>query len=242
MAFVACALGIAATIALGNWQLRRAATKEALQGRMESSRSAPPVAPDAASLRDPATLVDRHLHLSGRWVPDHVVYLDNRPRDGRTGFYVLMGLALDGAGMREVVVNRGWLPRDPADRQRIASYETRAGVVDVDGIALADEPRFLQLGDPGARPLKAIWQNFDFDAYARSSGTDPLRIVLRQDAEPALRDGLDRGWPDRDGTLQSQIDRHHGYAFQWFALSAALAAFVVYRLARLLPHVRNVRP
>lgn len=240
VALVACVLGIAATLALGDWQLRRAAGKEALEARMDAARRAPPLVVDAAMPIEPATLVDRHLRLRGRWMPDHVVYLDNRPHDGRTGFYVLMGLALDGPAGGEVVVDRGWTPRDPLDRQKIGPYETPPGPVDVDGVALADEPRFLQLGDPGERPLKAIWQNFDFAAYAHASGARPWPIVLRQEARAGLVDGLDRDWPDRDGTLAAQIARHHGYAFQWFALSAALAAFLIYRLVRRITHGRRL--
>ncbi len=53
--------------------------------------------------------------------------------------------------------------------------------------------------------------------------------MVRQDAG-APSDGLTRDWPEQGGALQAQIDRHHGYAFQWFGLAAALAAFLVYRI------------
>lgn len=237
VAAVAIVAAIAATCALGAWQLRRAAGKEALQQRFEAAAHAPPVEPDAAALREPRLLVDRHVRFAGRWRPDGVVYLDNRPLAGVSGFEVLMPLAIDGPRPVDVIVDRGWVPRDPHDRQRIASYRTPDGPVAVDGVALADAPRLLELGKPAERRLGGIWQNFDFDAYARASGSLPLRLVVRQDAG-GLADGLTREGADRGGALQAQIDRHHGYAFQWFGLAAALAAFLVYRIARVIRHGR----
>ncbi len=236
VAAVAIVAAIAATCALGAWQLRRAAGKEALQQRFDAAAHAPPIAPGADALREPRLLVDRHVRIAGRWRADGVVYLDNRPLAGVPGFEVLMPLAVDGPPPLDVIVDRGWVPRDPNDRTRIAPYRTPDGVVTVDGVGLADEPRLLELGRPAERRLGGIWQNFDFDAYARASGAAPLRLVVRQDAD-APSDGLTRQGPEQ-GVLQAQIDRHHGYAFQWFGLATALAAFLVYRIVRVIRHGR----
>ena len=234
IALFATSLGIWATCALGFWQLRRAAGKEVLQRQIEAAAQATPVTPDARDLRDPASLVHKHLRLEGRWVPSHVVYLDNRPSAGQAGFYVLMGLRIERPAVAEVVVNRGWVPRDPGDRTRIAPFETPDQPVDVSGVGLADEPRLLELAKPGTRPLGGIWQNFDFGVYGHVAGTAPLPLIVRQDPDPpgTRPDGLSRDWPDRGGELQGQIDRHHGYAFQWFALATALAGFLAYRVFR----------
>ena len=236
--------GIWATCSLGFWQLRRAAGKEVLQQHIDAAANAAPSAPDVAQLHDSSTLVQRHVTFRGRWVPSHVVYLDNRPLAGQAGLYVLMGLAVERPFATEIVVDRGWIPRDPADRSRIAPYRTPGGPVAVTGVALAEEPRLLELAAPGARPLGGIWQNFDFDAYNHAAGEAPVRLIVREDPGDASGppDGLSRDWPDRGGTLQGQIDRHHGYAFQWFAMAAALAAFLLYRIVRFFRPSRHVRP
>ena len=240
IAVVAGAFGIWATAALGVWQLRRASAKETLQAQLEAAARAGPVEPDREALSAPASLVHRHLRFRGRWVPDAVVYLDNRPQAGQAGFYVLMPLVIDGPVATEVIVNRGWTPRNLQDRARIGAFATPDGVVDVVGVALPEEPRLMELQAPAEKSLKSIWQNFDFDAYARASGRRPLPLVLRQDGgDTAGRDGLARDWPDRGGALQSQIDRHHGYAFQWFALCATLAALLCYHIVRTLRHDRT---
>jgi surfeit locus 1 family protein len=239
IAAVAGMFAIWATCSLGFWQLRRAAGKELLQQQIDVAANALPSSPDARSLQRPESLIHRHIRFEGRWVADHVVYLDNRPQAGQAGFYVLMGLKIERPAAVEVIVNRGWVARDANDRTRIAPYRTADGIVDVTGVALEDEPRLLELAKPSAWPLKGIWQNFDFDAFARASGQSPLRVIVRQDRS-ADEDGLSREWPDRGGALQSQIDRHHGYAFQWFALAATLAALLIYRLFRVFQHGRPV--
>lgn len=242
------AFAIAGTTALGFWQLRRAAVKEVLQSEIEQSARAQPVTLGAAALAHPDTMIHKHIRLRGHWLADHVIYLDNRPQAGRAGFYVLMPLHIDGPVPAEVIVNRGWLPRDFNDRRRIASYRTPAMMVTVSGVALAEEPRLLELAREVDQKLGGIWQNFDFDAYARASGGTPLRLVIREDRKTALTsqatddseaDGLDRDWPDRGGVLQAQIDRHHGYAFQWFALAATLMALLAFQFARLIKHARK---
>jgi surfeit locus 1 family protein len=242
IAAAAGVFGIWATCSLGFWQLRRAAGKELLQQQIDAAASALPSSPDARSLQQPESLIHRHLRFEGRWVTDHVVYLDNRPQSGQAGFYVLMGLKIERPAAAEVIVDRGWIARDASDRTRIAPYRTPDGIVDVTGVALEDEPRLLELAKPSAWPLKGIWQNFDFDAFARASGQSPVRVIVRQDrsADADGSDGLSRDWPDRGGALQSQIDRHHGYAFQWFALAATLAALLIYRLVRAFQHGRPV--
>ena len=162
--------------------------------------------------------------MRGTWRADQVVYLDNRPNEGRVGLYVLMPLQL--AGGTVVMVNRGWLPRDPLARAHIEPYQTPAGEVAVKGIAIALEPSFLNLGHHVAGRTGEIWQNFAFDEYRAASGLAPVPIIVREDQ--AGKDGLLRNWPDRDSTIEGQIERHHGYAFQWYAMAVALAALTLF--------------
>ena len=242
-AVIAGALAIAGTSALGFWQLRRAAGKEVIQREIEQSARATPKMPDAAALSHPGTLIHKHLRFQGRWLPDRAVYLDNRPQAGRAGFYLLMPLHIEEPRPVDVIVNRGWLPRDVSDRTRIAPHSTPGDMVTISGVALAEEPHLLELAAQPDRKLGGIWQNFDFDAFARASGREPLRIVVRQDRAideaGSQADGLERDWPDRGGILQAQIDRHHGYAFQWFALAATLVALLTYQLIRVMKHARK---
>jgi len=232
---------VAAALSLGFWQLRRAAEKEAMQRSAEVAARAMPIAPSPVQWARPADLVGRHVTLTGRWLPDRVVYLDNRPLAGRAGLYVMMAMRTDGPQPHVVVVNRGWIPRDPNERARIAPYRTPGATTTITGIALAEEPRLLELGAMPARSLAGLWQNFAFDEFQRLSGEPVVPFVVRQDRDSTVDDGLDRDWPDRGDALQAQIDRHHGYAFQWFALAATIAALLLYQLFRTLRTPRGIQ-
>ena len=236
-----CVCGVVATAELGFWQVRRGAGKEVLQQRIDHAAAAPATVPDPTIRDDPGRFAYRALRFEGRWLPNDVVYLDNRPHDGRVGFYVLMPLHVVAPFEADVIVNRGWFERDAVDRTRIAPYVTPTGEVTVSGVALSEEPRLLELGREPTRRVGTIWQNFDFDDFARASGRRPLRLVLRQNRTDAAsaNDGLNRDWPEAGSALQAQIDRHHGYAFQWFALSLTLAALLLYQIIKGFRHERR---
>ena len=192
IAAIAGVLGIAGTTALGFWQLRRAAAKEVLQQQVDAAARAEPVAPTARSFDDPASLVHRHVRLRGQWLADRVVYLDNRPQGGQAGFYVLMALRVEQPVPADVIVNRGWTPRNMQERTRIAAYRTPDGPVEITGVVLAEEPRLLDLAKSPEQPLEGIWQNFDPAAYARASGRAALPVVVRQDR--GVEAGTDPRW------------------------------------------------
>lgn len=215
------------TARLGWWQLDRAAEKQALQQQL-AERSAQPVLAGADLPRDAAAvepLVQRRAQLQGRWLGDATVALENRPMGGRVGFYIVTPLAL-GDG-RAVLVQRGWIPRDLQDRTRLAPFVTPAAEVAITGRIAPRVPRLYELGEAGGGVVR---QNLDIDAFALERGLRLLPWVLIQDDLPgATPDGLARDWP----VPASGIDKHHGYAFQWFALSAlTLGLFVWFQFLR----------
>jgi surfeit locus 1 family protein len=91
----------------------------------------------------------------------------------------------------------------------------------IEGVAVAHVPRVLDLGAPGG-PLRGIWQNLDFEAYERAIGRKVARFVVQQTNDTG--DGLRRAWVRPD----AGVDKHRGYAFQWYALAALLAGITLY--------------
>ena len=74
----------------------------------------------------------RQVIVQGTWLAQHTVFLDNRQMNGKPGFYVLTPLQLEGGGA-VVLVQRGWVPRNFADRAALPKVETPAGRVTVQG-------------------------------------------------------------------------------------------------------------
>jgi surfeit locus 1 family protein len=234
---IAAIAAAAGTARLGWWQLDRAAQKEALQQRLDQRRALPPLQgdtlPRTAADVPPAT--DRAAVLQGRWLAAHTVHLDNRQHEGRPGFYAVTPLQLADGGA--VLVQRGWLPRDMLDRTRIARYETPAGEVRISGRVAERVPRLFEF-DPAASQAGPIRQNLDLDSFALETRLVLRPWVLIQDDSPGSpADGLLRRWQ----APASGVAKHHGYAFQWFALSAlVIGLYVWFQLIR--PRRQQQRP
>ena len=219
-AVVAGVLGFALTLALGNWQTRRAEFKLALQAQWEAAQRVAPTVVDAATARDVAARTPLRVRLSGRFEHRHSVWLDNRQSHGRPGFHVVTPFVADGGA---VLVNRGWVARDPQDRLRLPVIGEPAGVLMIEGLALAQLSRLLELGQPGeARPWPLVWQNLDFAAYERASGLRVAPFVVQQTS--GTDDGLVRDWPAPD----FGIEKNRGYALQWYSLAALIAGLTLF--------------
>jgi cytochrome oxidase assembly protein ShyY1 len=80
----------------------------------------------------------------------------------------------------------------------------------------------MQLGTPAALQPKAIVQNTSPAEFAQASGLDLLPVVIEQTGPSLPGETLIRDWP----APSLDIDRHKGYAVQWYAL--ALMAFLFF--------------
>jgi surfeit locus 1 family protein len=219
-------LVMAVTIRLGFWQRDRAHQKEALQAQIERYEAAAPQTVGATFL--PLGAIEFHrVRATGTFMPDLVVYLDNRPYNDQPGFYVVMPLKLQGGGY--VLVNRGWLPRNMADRTAIAPYDTPAGPVTVEGIARADASRAYELGAGGSAAHQKIRQNLGVASYAAETGLPLQPFVIQQSGfAPGAQDGLVRDWP----APTMGVERNYGYMFQWWGMAAAALGFGLYAARR----------
>ena len=230
---VAAVLVVSTGIALGRWQLDRAAQKEALAAQLTQRLAAPPV-PEADLLAatasgDGQALWHRQVQLQGEWVATGTRFLDNRQMNGRPGFFVLTPLRL--AGGQAVLVQRGWVPRDFQDRNRVPAVDTPGGRVALVGRLAPPPARLYELGEGGAG---AIRQNIDLAALAQETALPLLPLSVLQTAD--ARDGLLRDWP----APEAGVHKHYGYAFQWFGL-AALFAFLYVWFQFIAPHRRRRR-
>ncbi|MGL6109453.1 MAG: SURF1 family protein [Rubrivivax sp.] len=219
---LAAVVGALSTARLGLWQLDRAAQKTALHEALIARGALPAL--DAQQLaRSPQTAAEqlhRRVVLEGRWLDSHSVHLDNRQMSGRPGFFLVTPLLL--ASGDAVLVQRGWLPRDARDRTRLAAVATPTGTVQVEGRIAAGLARLYEFD---AAASGVIRQNLDVAAFARETGL-PLRplAVIQFDGVAAAADGLQRQWTP----AVLDVSKHHGYALQWFALSALITGLYVW--------------
>lgn len=220
--FVATVLLVVLGIALGQWQDRRAAEKIALQHKLAARGAEAPLALGPGLLAA-EPLEYRRVALTGEFVRDWPVFLDNRPQQGRAGFYLLMPFRLAGSDTH-VLVARGWLPRNAAEHDKLPPYDTPAGTVAIEGIVKASIGHIMQLGTAPAIQPNVILQNIDPAQFAAASRLKLQPFFIEQTGPALAGDQLVRDWP----APSLGVEKHQGYAFQWYALAVmALLFFLI---------------
>lgn len=138
--------------------------------------------------------------------------------NGKPGFFVLTPLQIEGTGA-VMLVQRGWAQRAFTDRTALPPIETPAGQVEVPGHLAPWPSRLYDFGGAEQGPIR---QNLDLQAFRRETALPLLEVTLLQSG--AASEGLLREWP----VVASGVEKHHGYAFQWFGLSGLIALLYVW--------------
>ncbi len=209
-------------ILLGNWQQGRAAYKTELQARQQARAAEPPLdlAPSTPASPD---LEFRNVRLQGEFVADWPVFLANRPMGAQSGFYLAMPFRIAGSDTH-VLVLRGWLPRPAgAEYGKLPAFATPAGQLMLKGRVVQGAGKVMELGEGPPLAPGALVQNLTPEALAQASGLKLLPFLVQQTQAAGRRDALARDWPAPD----AGIDKHRGYAFQWYALAALALLFYV---------------
>ena len=224
-------LAVFATLALGRWQLSRAAQKEAMQGEIGVKGALPRLEGQVlASLTDPALELYRGVTLRGRWIAQRTVFLDNRQMSGRVGLYVVTPMKLEDSAA-VVLVQRGWVARNFVDRTSVPPLDTPAGVLEIHG-RIAPPP--AKLYEFGGAEKGLIRQNLDIAGVSAELNVPLLPVSVQQ--TDVAGDGLLRDWP----LVSAGVEKHYGYAFQWFGLSGLIAIlYVWFQIVRRFTHPRR---
>lgn len=209
-------------ISLGLWQLDRAGAKEALMDQFEAD--APYAQPsDYGKLQG----FDR-IEVFGQFLADRQILIDNIPRNGRIGYYVITPFR-PSRNDPLLLVNRGWVPKsgpgeDAPDMTVNEEYMTVQGLVGhLPRVAIRPGEAFAVHGD---WPRTALYPTLD--EIAAELGDELLPIVLL--LSPDAGNGFVRNWePDISGPMT-----HYSYAFQWFSMAAAVVLLVGWHMRKRL--------
>jgi surfeit locus 1 family protein len=205
----------AVTARLGVWQLDRADQKNALAAQLRDKKELlPSTNIDVVAIKTEVFAKDafhRSAKITGTWLPEHTVFLENRQMNAQPGFYVITPLRLDANTV--IAVQRGWVPRHLKDRAAVPDVRVPAGEQTVVGRLAPPPAKLYDMGNAGQGRIR---QNLDLIAYAAQTNLPVLQHVSLVQTENADPDGLKRDW----FVPQTTVAKHHGYAFQWFALTA----------------------
>ncbi|GAB3994448.1 SURF1 family protein [Nocardioides marmoraquaticus] len=162
-AHVLVVVAVAATIALGLWQL--SAWQAGREREARDVSDATPVALDRAMGGDdpfPGQYLGHPVTLGGEWLPDSTLYVSDRARDGEWGYWVMTPVMVDGTDSAMPVV-RGWSAEPSAPEV--------SGRVDVEGWLQPSEGSSLNDPDrtddviPEMR-VASVTEHVDDDLYS----------------------------------------------------------------------------
>jgi surfeit locus 1 family protein len=173
----------------------------------------PPLDEKAILVGEVAHLLHRQVVLRGTLLAQHTVFLDNRQMRGKPGFYVVTPLRLEGTGS-VILVERGWVQRNFVQRDKLPDIATPQGAVELGGRLAPPPAKLYEFAGTERGPIR---QNIDLAQFRAETGLALLPLSVQQTGEPS--EGLLREWPEP----ASGVEKHYGYAFQWWALSALIA-------------------
>ena len=204
-------VGVALLLALGTWQLRRLAWKEAVIADIDARILAAPV--DLPAVPDPEA--DRYLPVivTGALGGEEAPVLVSLPGEG-PGYRVITAMT---AGDRRILVDLGFVTEAEKNTARMAERVTVTG-----NLQWPDETD----GYTPAPDASNIWFARDVPLMAERLGTEPILIVARG------IEGADLGTTLLPVDSSAIRNDHLGYAITWFVLAglwAVMSALLVWR-------------
>ena len=207
-------------ISLGLWQMDRAAEKNSLMDQFAAD--APYSEPTDYSLLEE---FDR-IEVYGQYLTDRQILIDNIPKDGRIGYYVITPFR-PSRNDALVLVNRGWMPKDQGgyelpDLTVAPDFTTARGLAGhLPRVAIRPGEAFAVHGD---WPRVALYPTLDDISAELGENVQPAVLLLGADAD----NGFVRRWePGISGPMT-----HYSYAFQWFSMAAAVVLIIGWHLRK----------
>lgn len=213
------------TILLGFWQLNRAHYKEGLEEQMSNREKEKIINLNLfKSNWNSDALNYRRVAVTGVFMPQYAIYLDNRPYNDQAGFYLIMPMRLSSGQI--VLINRGWLPRNPEDRTKINAVPTSNVPLTIQGTVRDNPTKIFELKNQSLSQPTSIRANLDVETFNQKTGLTAFPFFIMQTSDSS--DGLIRDWP----RPKNGAERNYGYMVQWWGLAAALFIYVLIILLR----------
>lgn len=211
---------LALLISLGFWQLDRADEKRAIEDKIAIANSA-----NVELVVSTELLKDKeyyHVRLQGSYVDDKQFIYDNQIVDQISGYYVLTPFVLNGDS-KTVLINRGFIAWN-GRRDKLADIDVEGEITEVK-VQISKPVKRMELkASEISGEFPVLIQALDLDAMSAIASIDFVSVVGL--LSPESSNGFVRRWEPYTGS----IERHIGYAIQWF-LMALVLAFIGIRLA-----------
>ena len=204
---------IAFLVSLGLWQLERADQKRTIEAAILNANIGP-----VELIANGRELLDKEYYdvrLQGNYLSDKQFIYDNQIVDQVSGYYVLTPFILtDQLGV--ILVNRGFIPWN-GQREKLADIAVDLASREIKVQVSSPIKRMELKATDVSRQFPVLIQAIDFDVLEEVSKLKFVKVVGLLD--PSSSDGYVRKWEPYTGS----IEKHIGYAIQWFLMALVLA-------------------
>ena len=207
---------IVATIAfltsLGFWQLDRANEKRAIEASIQKANTG-----IVELIADENRLLEKEYYqvrLKGQYQSNKQFIYDNQIVDQVSGYYVLTPFKLE-SQPSTIIINRGFIPWN-GDREKLADVSIKKTKSEIK-VQISKPIKRIELKSSEiGNNFPVLIQAVDLVKMSELAGIDFSSMVGLLDA--SMDDGFVRKWEPYTGS----IEKHIGYAVQWFLMAIVL--------------------
>ncbi|SSC09687.1 SURF1 family protein [thiotrophic endosymbiont of Bathymodiolus puteoserpentis (Logatchev)] len=210
-------LTIVGLLLLGFWQLERADEKRAIEHAIVLASL------NSAQLVTQAdTLIQKEYYqvlLEGRYDNDKQFIYDNQIVNGNAGYYVLTPFILDNKTV--ILVNRGFVPWY-GSREKLVDIAVSEAKVSIQ-VRLIKPKERIKFKQNNSTTFPMLIQSLNIERLSHLLDYQLIAMLAQLDVKSD--NGFYRQWQPFYGS----VDKHLGYALQWF-LMAFILSFIAIRL------------
>ena len=214
--FLIPAVLIIATIAflasLGFWQLDRANEKRTIEASIQKANTG-----TVELISDENRLLEKEYYqvrLKGQYLNNKQFVYDNQIIDQVSGYYVLTPFKLENQS-GTIVINRGFIPWN-GDREKLADSSIEKTKSEIK-VQISKPIKRIELKPSEiSNNFPTLIQAVDLVKMSEIAGVNFSSMVGLLDA--SMDDGFVRKWEPYTGS----IEKHIGYAVQWFLMAIVL--------------------
>jgi len=244
---------------LGMWQLDRATEKRIEEATLLEREASPSISLKAALALPLNTLVFRPVDITGKFLEETYVLLDNQILEGQPGYQVFSVFKPSLKGTPYLLVNRGWIQAGTS-RKDWPSIKTPTGEVRLQGSFRTPFKSWVLNHDyrieshPAFPALDASKSSPSSHSPYSSHPSKPMARILRvQDLELSMLNQqfnqeffplVFRLSPKTPYTFETFSERHPfpyqkhlGYAWQWFTMGGLVVIYFLVITFRANKHV-----
>lgn len=214
------ALTLWGLLSLGFWQLDRANEKRVIQSAIIQAQSSP-----TEIVTQVDVLMQKEHHkvlLKGRYDNSKQFIYDNQIVNHNAGYYVLTPFVLE--DKTAILVNRGFIPWQ-GNRDKLANItvsETKSTIQ----VMLVKPKERIEFKQHNNTTFPMLIQSLNINRLSQLSNYQLISMLAQLDIKSD--NGFYRKWQPFYGS----VDKHLGYALQWFLMAFVLSFIAIMLLVK----------